>query len=301
MRTVTNSSMEQIIKYVTFNKIYTNEFMHSLQAHLINEINADKNKPFYRAYLNIVKETANLINSLNIKDSFTKCSFFYYLLWLGIFSQDRSFTFSDQNRISNMSALGADIMLGKSACLNNTDMLSRVLRATNTESYIIGCEVADIKAIPSTQAKTSSKYTTLTATQKEPSELSPSKEAESLLDYGNHALSIFVYQGKYYLADPTNLTFLSITDFLEATYTGERITADLKPIVTLMLEDVDVKHFKDLIIESFIFSDEPGVDISFINNHSNTSKLLVADNMDLITDFHHQITKDIDTVCKTLK
>lgn len=148
MREITNATTEQLIKFTTFNGLYTDNLMHNLQNELKNEKASGKTKPYYRAYLNIVKRTAELINSLGIEDPFTKCSFFYYLLWLGIFSKDHTYAFTDKNRISNMSALGADIMLGKAACLNNSDMLSRILRATGTESYIIGCDVPDIKANP---------------------------------------------------------------------------------------------------------------------------------------------------------
>lgn len=294
MREITNATTEQLIKFTTFNGLYTEDVMRKLQKQLQVEKEVGRNKPYYRAYLNIVKKSANLIKALGLEDPFTKCSFFYYLLWLGMFSKNQSFTFNEQERISDISALGADIMLGKAACLNNSDMLSRLLRATGTESYIIGCDVPDIKANPTTS---SSSYLDFI----EECENNRDFASLNLFAYGNHALSIFAYQNTYYLADPTNLTFLSITDFLEATYASEKVKAILKPAVSLVLEDVDPKHFKDIIIRSFIYSDSKPINADFINHHSDISKVLIAQNINTINHFYESIKPEIDIVCKTLK
>lgn len=304
MRTIDSATNEQILKYATFKHLYTESTMCNIQNRLTTEKEKDKNKPFYRAYLNIVKRTANLIKTLDIKDSFTKCSFFYYLLWLGMFSKDQTYTFTNQDRISNMSALGADIMLGQAACLNNVDMLSRVLRETGTESYIIGCDVPDIKTNQGKEPTISTEWSSIINRNKENSHIAglyTDLAALQMLEYGNHAVSLFVYQGTYYLADPTNLTFLSITDLLEATYTSENIKATLKPSVTLMLEDIIPKHLKDIIIESFIYSDQEPINIDFVNRHSDITKLLIMQNIDLINKFYKANESDIETVCKTLK
>ena len=304
MRNITTATNEQLLNYALFNHLYTEEVMQGFQNSLTTEKERGKNKPYYRAYLNIVKRTASLINSLGIENPFTKCSFFYYLLWLGMFSKDQSFTFNDQERISDISSLGADIMLGKSACLNNVDMLSRILRATGTESYIIGCDVPDIKANLKEEVKPPKKYYSLIEEYQSSNcieALFSNISAKKLFEYGNHALSIFAYQGLYYLADPTNLTFLSINDFLKATYTGEYTIAELRPMVTLMLERIDPKHFKDLLIKSFIYSDESSLSIEFINHHSDLGRFLIAQNIHTINHFYKSIEPDIDIVCKTLK
>ncbi len=303
MRNITTATNEQLLNYALFNHLYTEEVMQGFQNSLTTEKERGKNKPYYRAYLNIVKRTASLINSLGIENPFTKCSFFYYLLWLGMFSKDQSFTFNDQERVSDISALGADIMLGKSACLNNVDMLSRVLRATGTESYIIGCDVPDIKANQGKESTISTEWSSIINHNKGNSHITGlyrDLAALQMFEYGNHAISIFAYKGLYYLADPTNLTFLSITDFLKATYTGEYTIAELRPIVTLMLENIDPKHFKDLIIKSFIYSDEEPLSTKFINHHSDLGKFLIAQNIHTINLFYDSIEPDIDTICKTL-
>ncbi len=225
-------------------------------------------------------------------------------MWLGLFSQNRTFNFNEENRISDISALGADIMLGNAACLNNADMLCRILRSTGTESYIIGCDVPDIIAHHTIESSKKTKWQSLVSPNMDNNQLKDIYEKLStleFLDFGNHALSLFAYQQNYYLADPTNLTFLSITDLLEATFSGEETKAELKPAVTLMLEDVDTQKFKDLVLRSFIFSDEPSIEVPFINYHSDLSRDIITQNVSLINEFYEDNQPDINIVCKTLK
>ncbi len=76
MRTVSNVTRDQLMKFVAFNAFYSKEVMYSLQNRL-NEFKIfGQKQPYYYAYLNIIKRTARLIKSLNIEDPFTKCSFF---------------------------------------------------------------------------------------------------------------------------------------------------------------------------------------------------------------------------------
>lgn len=285
MRTPDQASMDELIKFSTFNALFSNELMQKIKNSTSKEVLQDQDKPYYRAYLNIIKRTASLIQRLNIEDPLIKCSLFYYLLWGGFFSNNRQYCFEAIERYNNASALGADIMLGKGACLNNCDMLSRILRATGTESYFIGCQVSSIKS-KSIYEPTNNLY---------------SKETLGMLDMGNHVVSIFAYQDSYYLSDPTNMTFLSFSNLLEGTYTGEKEKAFLKPKVTLMLDDITPETLKDILLKTYIYSDEDYLEPSLVEKSSIISRTLILQNIDLFLQFYEANQKDIKTVCTTLK
>lgn len=303
MRAIGDATYSQLLRFRDFNAFFNTRSMASFQGELRKFIEEDKDKPFYRAYLNIVRRTAELINTLGIKDNLVKCSFFYYLLWSGFFSQNHKFIYQTQDRISNLSALGADIMLGKAACLNNADMLSRILRSTGAESYIMACDVPNIKANPALAE--SSKLEIHSILKDVPNShiagLDKGLEGLKILEMGNHAVSLFNYQDAYYLADPTNLTFLSITDLLEATYTGEDVVAQLKPKATLMLEDIDAEYFKELIFRTFLDSDRPPLSEEIVKARIDEGLAIICNHLPTLFDFYDTITPDIEEVCQTLK
>lgn len=288
MRTLANATQRQLEIFGAFNALYNEEAMHEMKNRFNQDREEGRSKPFYRAYLNIVKKTAKLIKELGIEDTLDKCSFFYYLLWLGIFSKDGNFNYSKEEIIPNPAALGAHVMLGKSVCLQNTDLLSRILRETGTESYIMGCDAPNMIADP-------------TATNAHIAEMFKQLDYLRILEIGNHALSLFKYQDHYFLADPTNMTFLSITDFLEATFIGENNHVLLRPAATLVLEEIDQDYFKNLIIRLLIDSDIEPLSIIRVTDATKSTRDIIARNLNLIEDFRDDITPEIDVVCKTLK
>ncbi len=295
MRTFDNSSLYQREKFMIFNNLYTDKLMKTFQEEVKTEVEKGKNKPFYRAYLNIIKRTADLFKQLAIDDALVKCCFFNHLLWSGFFSKNHQISYQEEGRISNFSALGADIMLGKTACLNNSDMLCRLLRATGTESFIIACDVFD-DSFNYNNSVNNSCLSSFSPTK----ESFISKQANSMTSIGSHVLSLFAYQDSYYLADSTNMTFLNITDLLEATYIGNDIVVSLKPRLTLNIEDVDCHYFKDLIKETFIMSNQNYLSASTIYNKINTSTNLITHNISTILNTMCENEKDIDIVCQTL-
>lgn len=95
-----------------------------------------ENKQEIESYDDLIYKTMKLFNKLNLNDSFEIFYVFCYLLWNGYFSLDKNYKFnSDRYLLEDM--FGMTIMTGKGVCLNNVDLLDRIYKLLNYDSYIV--------------------------------------------------------------------------------------------------------------------------------------------------------------------
>lgn len=285
-------SKEEIEKYIAFYK-------QNIENKDINIFNYN--------YNSIIKRTANLIKELNITNPIETSVIFEYLLWNGYFSKNKKICFSKYNRIINLTALGADIMRGKTVCLNNSDMLSRLLRELKYTSYMIACNInlnqnSNICYKPNIkQIKVEKK--------KHPNiiDMTKRKKLNNLCNEivdGNHISSIVFYNNQYFVIDPTNLGIMHLDNFSKAKFYFSNITAEILLWPLLALEGLSEKEFSKIINYQNINLDENHSTITeslnYINISSNAVELCKK-NLSLINDFYIANYQDIDSICKTLK
>ena len=230
-------------------------------------------KDFYKSYLNIIKKTATFMKELGVTDPFRATVVFEYLLWNGFLSKDINLIYSISDRINNIAVTGADIMRGKSVCLNNADMLSDVLNEMGTESYVIGANVS-------------------IRNQKVNLEYRP--------DIERKIENKVKMKDMYFFSEPTGLAFLNFTDFLKAQYVGSDLEIDIKPWLMLALENVSFDKFHKIIGNTFVSSDKQILTIDNVRTISENALDLCHQNYFLLRDFHDDNIKDIDIICKTL-
>lgn len=300
MITADTITEEQIEKYKNFFKFYTDTMLDLYSSSLSKRRDKVKNEVYYDSYFKIVNKTANLMKELNISDPFSATVIFEYLLWNGYLSKNKKLIYGISGRINNIVLTGADIMLGKSVCLNNADMLSDVLNAMGFESYIMGCSfVENVKVSfeykPNIERKRESKVVFGDKLLAKFVSVTPLKKI------GNHAVVLFKFKDRYFMGDPTNLAFLNFVDFLKGEYIGSDLQLDLKPWQMLILDGIEAEKFKEIIVKTFFLSDEQVVDLDMVRNVSNYSLNLCKKNLSLLNDFHDDNIKDINIVCKTLK
>lgn len=263
------------------------------KEHIIEE-------PFYHAYLKIVDSTARLLRDLGIRDSLTATVAFEYLLWNGYLSIDHKLSYSISNRINNTVATGADIMRGKSVCLNNAEMLARVLRSMGLVGYIMGCNLN-----PKKEQKIS--YKPPIKRNKESNIALKDRFLSGIIGetlmkkVGNHAVVVTEYDSIYYIADPTTLAFASTREFLSARYIGSEIEIELKPWLMLSLGNISANQFRKITGNLMFQGKNEFLDLPTVKGLSNATVEQCRDNRILLRHFHEEITPDIETVCKTLQ
>lgn len=292
-------SKEQKEQIDRFNNFYDEDIIKAYSKAFQQEREKVKNEEYYESYFNVVKNVASLIKELKLSDPFAASIVFEYLLWNGYLSKDKKLVYSMQNRINNIVLTGADIMRGKSVCLNNAAMFTDVLERLDVEAYLLTCLIdintpLEMKYKPSIQRNVV-KPSFMSETLSKFLNLLPIK------NIGNHAVTLFSSKDLWYISDPTNLTFMEIDDFLHARMCNSDISVKLKPWSMLMLDNIDPKEFKNIVLKTFLLSDS-----SKINDHALEilyEKIIefLNEQKSLLNDFHDNIDNDIDTVCKTLK
>lgn len=256
-------------------------------------------KEYYKYYYNIIKKSAKLFNEINLNDPVEISVLYEYLLWNGYFSKDKNLVYSPSGRKNNLGLVGADIMTGKSVCLNNADMLTNILQECDIEAYTIGCSVptnknANFQYIPDIERKkidSSVRYKIL-------------EKIINMLPFdkiGNHAVTCFKNDKTYSVNDPTSLAFLNFNGMTKMKYVGSDMEIIFKPWIMLYLNDINT-HSKFLEIMTTISSNS-NLELLKLNNIRNTSKMVLdicRNNEKLLNDFHSEIYEDINGVCKTL-
>lgn len=296
LENLSEEKLKQLKDYFSFyNKDYIKFFQKIRQKHLDNILGED----YYKYFIEIIRKSGKLTEELKFNDPVSISVLYEYLLWNGYFSKDNNLVYSISDRINNIGLVGADIMKGKSVCLNNADMLSYILRERNIEAYTIGCTV------PNNDGK---KFQYRPEIERNIANVKfkdyfVNKVANllGLSKLGNHAVTCFNFNGVYSVCDPTSLAFLNFTDINKMEYVGRDTEAILKSWVMVLLNDMFYEQFEDILLKILIHSDLKPLQLDNIRKISELTMKICTDNQTLLGDFHSDIYPEIEGICKTLK
>lgn len=290
--------VEEVEKIKNFSEFYSDSFIDVLHRVYQDSIKEVEQEDYYQSYLKICNNTATLMRDLGIDDPMLASSVFSYLLWNGYFSKDRYFVFSQSNRVSNLGALGADIMRGRSVCINNARMLTRVLVDMGVDAHLMGCSVsnANLDSVyrPDIERKIDNHV-------KLRDKLLGAVFGRILKNFGNHAVTMFDSDGTYFVNDPTNLAFANFSGFLQGQYVESNVSFDYKPWIMLLVEDIDADRFRHIMEQSFVMSKYVSLTPDIVRLVYESSIDICQSNSFLLDDFYADNIKNIETVCKTLK
>lgn len=289
---------EEVEKIKNFSEFYSDSFIDVLHRVYQDSIKEVEQEDYYQSYLKICNNTATLMRDLGIDDPMLASSVLSYLLWNGYFSKDRYFVFSQSNRVSNLGALGADIMRGRSVCINNAEMLTRVLVDMGVDAHLMGCSVsnANLDSVyrPDIERKIDNHV-------KLRDKLLGAVFGRILKNFGNHAVTMFDSDGTYFVNDPTNLAFANFSGFLQGQYVESNVSFDYKPWIMLLVEDIDADRFRHIMEQSFVMSKYVSLTPDIVRLVYESSIDICQSNSFLLDDFYADNIKNIETVCKTLK
>lgn len=293
-------SKEDMKKIKKFKKFYNSKLMESFSKAAGDRINSVMATDTYKYYLEILKKVAILSKELKLSNSFEVTLLFEYLLWGGYLSKDKQLVYSLNDKVNNPFLIGADIMKGKSVCINNVGMLRDILKELGKEAHLLGCRFINVLE--------NMDFGYCLELERQSIISDDFKKRESFFDrkiienIGNHAVTLFKENGSYYLSDPTNLVFFNNTDFLKARCVGGNIELELKLFSTFLYEKLsheEICNIIDFVCASKCNDNE--LTVNYINEISESTLALCKDNSILLNDFYDDIKCDIDGVCKTLK
>ena len=280
-----------------FVKKYNSERTKSFYSHMYSRqrlLSTDTD--FYNAYLNIVKRTAAFFKDLGCTNPITASIVFEYALWNGYFSKDNHLVYCSAGRVNNMAIPGADIMLGKSVCLNNAEMLTRVLREMGMEAYLVGAAIFPKK----NQQREYRPNINREVIEEKPSFVKKYLLRPIVKKIGNHAVTL-IKDGDYYmLCDPTGLAFAEIHDVMKAKYIGMKTKIALKPAIGLAFNEGDKQKYIDSLLKAFVLSDHKQITTEQVKGFYDPMIEICDNNKHVFEEFHEANKEDIDVVCKKL-
>ena len=300
MITINEINKEKLEEIRRFYNFYDDNLVKSCSGFLTPTYQEISTTDYYRAYLNIVKRTAEFIKYFtNSNDPILACIVFQYLLWNGYLSKDKKLVYSISDRINNPVVTGADIMLGKSVCLNNADMQTSVLRAMGHEAYLLGCEVdphqeANFEYRPNIDREINPKVKISDRVISKLVQLTPLKRI------GNHAVTLFKEESMYMISDPTALAFAQYIDFLKAQYVGSDLTLNIKMGLSLLSGQMTPQNFTTIVNQTFLQSDHHPLTNKHLKVIYDTVVNMCHLNSPIFNDFHKSNIEDIDIVCQKL-
>ncbi len=291
MRSIENMNDIQKDNYNDFLNFYNEKNTLVLSNIMKKNRELKKDTKYYQAYLKIIKNTATLLKELNADDPVKANTVFQYLLWNGYFSKDKYLEYGMSSVIDSI-CYGANVMLGKTLCLNNATMAADVLNEMGIKSYLIGSMFIPV------EGRIINNDNHIKRNISNENVILSTKNIDIT---GNHALNLTQKDDKYFLSDPTNLAFLNFNDFLEAKYVDSDITTPIKPWMMLVMESVEHHEFHHTIMNTFKYSDSEVVASKEIKEAYNFAQVVYDKNQNLLADFHNYNKPHIETVCKTLK
>ena len=265
---------------------------------------------YREAYMEIISKTADLLKDIKMDNPFDASLAFEYLLWNGYFSKDKKLKYSMNNRCLALDALGADIMRGYSVCLNNSDMLARVLEELNIPSKILNCYV-DIESLPDDL-----RFFKVSNEQISKDESQDSKTDSEAHFAGNHAVTVFNYEDLDYVIDSTNLAFLEPCGYKQLNYLGTDDVVEIEKMNSVLMnyfsynsesyelysrESNEFEEILSNLSKQSESGDNKKLNKDFILSTYDKVLNCCINNTELFEAFHTDITPQIDTVCKTLK
>lgn len=288
---------EEIIDYFRF---YCENYIDLLSKTRKSEREKVINKYFYKYYKNIIESSGKLIKEVGLNNPFSISVMYEYLLWNGYFSKDKKLEFNMTDRKVVMGALGADIMRGKSVCLNNASMLTDIYNELGIEAYTMGCTIDASQSLKNMEYKLDIERESAKIKLKDRF-FSKVIDILHLGYFGNHAITCFKFNEMYSFSDPTNLAFLNLIDMTKLNYVGSEMNAKVKAWLMVTLHEISYESFKEIMMKFFVFSDTKLLDVEKVRGFSENTMGICNNNLKLFDDFHSEISNDIDVVCKTLK
>ena len=268
----------------------------------------EKEGTYLNAYKEIISKTADLLKYIKMDNPFDASLIFQYLLWNGYFSKDKNFKYSQDNRFNALDAFGADIMRGYSVCLNNSDMLTRVLNSLDIPSRILCCSTNELK-LPNDNRilKPNDNQFVKHIDNSSPWE-------NFLINHiiGNHAIVVFNHEDLDYVIDPTNCYFIKPSGYKKLKFFNTDNILKIKKRTSVLLNSLSnpleersaiSKDLDHILLNLFMQSKSKSSKINkeFLSDIYYKAIKSYATNIELFKDFHTEITPQIDTVCKTLR
>lgn len=268
----------------------------------------EKEGTYLNAYKEIISKTADLLKYIKMDNPFDASLIFQYLLWNGYFSKDKNFKYSQDNRFNALDAFGADIMRGYSVCLNNSDMLTRVLNSLDIPSRILCCSTNELK-LPNDNRilKPNDNQFVKHIDNSSPWE-------NFLINHiiGNHAIVVFNHEDLDYVIDPTNCYFIKPSGYKKLKFFNTDNILKIKKRTSVLLNSLSnpleersaiSKDLDHILLNLFMQSKSKSSKINkeFLSDIYYKATKSYATNIELFKDFHTEITPQIDTVCKTLR
>lgn len=285
-------------------EIYTDDFIEGVGSALTPEKVALRNTQLYKSYLKICKSTAGVIKDLHLQDPVLATAAFQHILWNGYLSKQKAFMYCAPDRVLNMAIPGADIMRGKSVCLNNAEMLTRVLNEMGTEAHTVGCVLDTSKPLYSYRPQIPTNISFEDSATLPATEGREMPEEHPLLTLGNHAITLVngnkQGSGNYFYSDPTNFAYLNPSNFLEAEFVGKAPTLNIKPLLNVLLESPTPEQFYNLMGKLTLQSGKTVLTEKEVKEAFEYAIAVCRKNYDLLDDFHYYNRKDIEYVDRHL-
>ena len=268
----------------------------------------EKEGTYLNAYKEIISKTADLLKYIKMDNPLDALLIFQYLLWNGYFSKDKNFKYSQDNRFNALDAFGADIMRGYSVCLNNSDMLTRVLNSLDIPSRILCCSTNELK-LPNDNRilKPNDNQFVKHIDNSSPWE-------NFLINHiiGNHAIVVFNHEDLDYVIDPTNCYFIKPSGYKKLKFFNTDNILKIKKRTSVLLNSLSnpleersaiSKDLDHILLNLFMQSKSKSSKINkeFLSDIYYKAIKSYATNIELFKDFHTEITPQIDTICKTLR
>lgn len=282
-----------------FFKFYNEDYIKILIESRYKALSKNKNITSEYYYYNIIKKTKELLREINLLSPVEISVIYEYLLWNGYFSKEKNLVYSVSNRKNLFGILGADIMRGKSVCLNNASMLTDLLNECDIEAYSIGCMARSFKNTK-LEYQPDIKRNIVNSSIKD----MITQQIVHMLHFdkiGNHAVTCFKNGETYSVCDPTSLAFLNFNDMRKMKYVGSNLEIIFKPWIMIILNDINnYDKFLEILITLYLNSNLELLKVDDIRNTSEKVLDFCKSNASLLNDFHSEIYKDIDGVCKAL-
>ena len=268
----------------------------------------EEESTYLKAYKEIISKTADLLKYIKRDNPFDASLIFQYLLWNGYFSKDNNIKYSKDNRFNALDALGADIMRGYSVCLNNSDMLTRILNSLDVPARILCCSTNQEKLPNDNRILKPNDNQFINP-------INNSSPWENFLInhiIGNHAVVVFNHEDLNYVIDPTNCYFIKPSGYKKLKFYNTDNILKIKKRTSVFLNSLTntfkersaiSKDFDHIILNLFMQSKSKNSKINkeFLADTCYKAIESYVNNIELFEDFHTEITPQIDTVCKTLR
>lgn len=255
-------------------------------------------KEFFKNYIFIINETIKLFKKLELTDPIEISLAFEYLLWNGYFSKDKTLIYEPEVQYNIPIAQGADVINGKSVCINNAEMLTRILKKMGFSAFIVPCYL---------KTKVSKNLTykpNISRNQKSKLNFNPISAINNIVAtkiVGNHACTLVKNKNKYIICDPTNLGFLYFNDLLKAKFACGNIEVKIYPHMLSKINGINNDQTVKLFEDSFKSIKESKLTDKEVIEKSEKIISLCENNIDLFDMFHEKCKENIENVHKSLK